>query len=143
MAFAKSRKIYIWLNEVDVSDEVKDFTVEAADADDAFLSYAAAREDGVVDYVAKFTAPQDYAVGSIWSQVYASPGTDVDLIYSTDVDELADIDATHPAFQATATISIPRGVVFGGETTRSTTATPTVDLEWKLDAKPVKLTVAP
>lgn len=143
MAFAKNRKIFVFMDEVDVSDEVKDFTVEAADADDAFLSYAAARQDGVVDYVAKFTAPQDYAVGSIWEKVYTSPGTEVVLHYSTDVATLAEIDATHPAFEATATISIPRGVVFGGETTRSTAAVPTVALEWMLEAKPVKITVAP
>lgn len=139
MAQRKSRLIYLFDSTgTDVSGEVQNFTIEAADADGAFLSYAKAREGGDKDYVAKFTIPQDYSTGSMWTTMVTEKGNTWTGYYTTDVDELDDLSATAVAFEFNAIVSIPNGVVLGGETTVSQKAVPTVEIEWQLiDFDPV------
>lgn len=133
MAASKARLVYLFDNAgVDVSAKISNFTIEAADADGAFLSYAKAREGGDKDYVAKFTIEQDYAAGSLWTTMASQVGTTWTGYYTSDVSDLDDLSATKVAFEFNAIVSIPNGVVIGGETTVSQKATQTVELEWQL-----------
>jgi hypothetical protein len=140
----KTRLIYLFDSAgVDVSDEIKDFTIEAADADGAFLSYAVARAGGVKDYTAKFTIPQDYSAGSLWTTMVSQAGQTWKGYYTTDVADLADLSATAVAAEFDAIVSIPNGVIIGGATTSSTQGVPTVAVEWKLvDFDPADLLTA-
>jgi hypothetical protein len=144
MAQRKTRLIYLFdATGADKSDEIKDFTIEAADADGAFMSYAAARQGGVKDYVAKFTIPQDYSAGSLWTTMVNQRGTTWKGYYTTDVDDLSDLSATAVASEFDAIVTIPNGVIIGGATTSSTKAVPTVDVEWPLvDFDPATLITA-
>lgn len=133
MAARKSRLIYLFDSTgVDVSGEVSNFTIEAADADGAFLSYSKARAGGDKDYVAKFTIPQDYSTGSMWDTMVKDVGTTWTGYYTTDVSDLDNLSATAVAFEFNAIVSIPNGVVLGAETTVSQKAVPTVEIEWQL-----------
>jgi hypothetical protein len=139
MANAKSRLVYLFDSTgTDVSSQVSNFTIEAADADGAFLSYAAARSGGDKDYVAKFTIPQDYSTGSLWTTMATQKGTTWTGYYTASVDDLEDLGADAPAWEFNAIVSIPNGVVLGGETSASANSTMTVELEWMLiDFDPV------
>lgn len=133
MAMRKSRLIYLFDSTgTDVSGEVSNFTIEASDADGAFLSYSKARLGGDKDYVAKFTIPQDYTTGSMWDTMVSQTGTTWTGYYTTGSSTLDDLSATKVAYEFNAIVSIPNGVVLGGETTTSTKAVPTVEVEWQL-----------
>lgn len=133
MTASKARLVYLFDNAgVDVSSKFSNFTIEAADADGAFLSYSKAREGGDKDYVMKVTIEQDYSTDSIWNTMVSQVGTTWTGYYTTDVTDMDDVSATKPAFEINAIVSIPNGVVLGGETTVSQKATQTVELEWQL-----------
>lgn len=133
MAMRKNRLIYLFDSTgVDKSGEVRNFTIEAADADGGFVSYSKARQGGDKDYVAKMTIPQDYSAGSLWTTMITEKGTTWTGYYTTDSDDLADLAADVVAFKFDAIVSIPNGVILGGETTTSTSAVPTVEVEWML-----------
>lgn len=133
MANAQARLIYLFDSTgTDVSGEVANFTIEAADAEGGFLSYSKARAGGDKDYVAKFTIPQDYSTGSLWNTVVSQTGTTWTGYYTTDSVDLSDLSATKVAFEFNAIVSIPNGVIMGGETTRNAKSDLTVEVEWQL-----------
>lgn len=130
----------------DRSAEFAKFMIEATDPESGFLTFASAREGGGDDWVMKATIPQDYAAGSVWSDMWNNPGDIWTGYYSagtgTDVIDLDDATAGTPVFEFEAIISTPRGTVLGGEANKAVNATPTVDIEWKLTGKPIKHTAA-
>lgn len=133
MAHAKSRLIYLFDSTgTDVSGDISNFTVEAADAEGAFNSYSKGRAGGDKDYVARFTIPQDYTAESLWNTMATQQGTTWTGYYTTDVNDLDLVSATAVAYEFNAIVSIPNGVVLGAETTSSTKAVATVELEWRL-----------
>lgn len=131
MTVQRARLMYLFdASGADVSDQViKGITIEAADA--ATMSIADVR-DGKKDYVVKFTIPQDDTTGSIWSTMVGQRGSIWRGYYTTAVEDLGDLGAALKAYKFDAVVSIPNGVVLGGDASEDASALLTVDIEWSL-----------
>lgn len=128
---------------IDRSDQFGDFTIEAVDPEEGFLTFALARAGGGDDWIMKATIPQDRAAGSVWRQVWDNPGDQWIGVFSdnVDIDPTADVTAATPVYQFTAIISRPRGsAMFGGAATKAVNAVATTAIEWKLTGQPVEKT---
>lgn len=102
------------------------------------MSFADAASGGGRDYFLEMTVAQDAVTTSLWNLAWASPGTEVDVLYRPYGNTTA--STTQPHYSFTATVKEPDGDFIGGEADASTTAVNTVDLKWPLLAKPTKIT---
>lgn len=127
----------------DRSNQFGDFTIEAVDPDEGFLTFASARAGGGDDWIMKATIPQDRAAGSVWREVFDNPGDQWTGYFSDDVDvDLeTEVTAATPVYEFTAIISRPRGsAMFGGAATKAVNAVATTAIEWKLTGQPTEHT---
>lgn len=144
MSNVKLRLLAIYDGDgVDRSNQFADFTIEAVEPDEGFLTFEAARAGGGDDWLMKATIPQDRTAGSVWREVWDNPGDEWTGYYSDDVDVdiEADVTAATPVYEFTAIISRPRGsAMFGGTATKAVNAVATTAIEWKLTAQPTEHT---
>lgn len=142
---SKARLIYLFDSAgVDQSAEFRDVAITPEEADEAWLSYAAAREGGVYDWTFTATIRQE---GPIWDLIVAQRGSTWKGYYSSAVDSLADTSATAKVYEFDAVVSIPTGEAFlGAETTTSASAEAVLTITWDLvdfDPLTAQLTAPP
>jgi hypothetical protein len=131
-------KIQIGTPPVEYNMEVSNAEVDSAETDSDFVSFADAAAGGGRDYTLKFTAVQDAATASLWDQVWTTAGDEVDVTMCPYGNATA--TPTEPQFTMTAVVSEPDGTLLGGDADASTTAKFTIECEWKLLAKPTRVT---
>lgn len=138
MARVTPRLIELEVDAVDRSDEVSKAEIKAAPGDTGFLSFAAARAGGGRDYALDMTIAQDHASDTLWDLIWTGAGTEVAGVYSPYGNTTPTVSQPHFGF--TAIVAEPDGRLLGGEANISTTAVATIDVTWKLLAKPTKIT---
>ncbi|HWI43266.1 MAG TPA: hypothetical protein VNS81_06570 [Nocardioides sp.] len=139
MARVIPRLISLEVDEVDRSDEISKAVITAGASDTDFMSFLAARSGGSRDYALTMTIAQDHASGTLWDLIWTGAGTEVDGIYAPYGNTTPSTGQPHYGF--TAVVSEPDGDFLGAEATDSTSAVAVVEVEWKLTAKPTKITV--
>lgn len=138
MARVVPRNIFVFFDGEDVSDEFSKTEFHTVEAESDYLSHAESRQGEKVDWVMQLTIAEDHAPGSMWSRMMDTPGTEVSGEYSAYGDGAPSV--SEPWWSYTAIISIPSGSkVMGAEADSSPTQASTVDVEWKLKAKPVRV----
>lgn len=135
--FASGRLLSVQFDTGDVSDQISNATIESADGDTDFLTFAAARAGGNKDYTFKGTIGQDYAVGSVYRECWDSVGDTVPMIMAPYGNTVASPTQPHVGFSVI--ISEP-GTLAGGEAAISPSSAHTVEVEWKLTGRPVLIT---
>lgn len=138
MSRVTPRLIALDVEGTDRSDEISKAVIGSAKSDTDFMSFLAARSGGARDYALNMTIAQDHASGTLWDLIWTGAGTEVDGIYSPYGNETPSL--TQPHYTFTAVVSEPDGDLMGAEATDSTSAVATVEVSWKLKAKPVKVT---
>lgn len=139
MAAIGTRLMQITVDSTDYTAQCSAVTVESAESDSDFTSFADAAGGGARDYVLNFTAVQDAETGSMWDEIYTNTGDEVDVVLKPYGN--ASATATQPHFTVTATITEPDGVILGGEANASTSAKMTIEGSWPC-TRPVKKTTA-
>jgi hypothetical protein len=140
MAAIGTRKMKIQMGTppVEYNTDLSRAEVTSGETDSDFVSFADAAAGGGRDYALEFTAVQDASTASLWSEVWDNAGSELDVTlvpYGNDTPSAAE-----PHFTMTAVVSEPDGTILGGEADASTTAKFTFECEWKLTAKPERVT---
>lgn len=135
MAAIGTRLLKIQVDSVEYNAEVSKAVITSAETDSDFVSFADAAAGGGRDYLLEFTAVQDAATASLWSEMWTNTGQEVDVVMAPYGNSTASV--TEPHFTMTAVISEPDGDLMGGEADASTTAKFTIECKWKLLAKPL------
>lgn len=136
-----TRKAELIVDSVDVTAEVSKVAITTGEKDSDFMSFAEALAGGARDYKLVMTLRQDTASASLWYQIWAHLGEDVDVEFWPNGGSGGSPSATLPKFSGTVTIMEPDGDLLGGEANKSTTAVMTTEVEWVFTAKPT-LTIA-
>lgn len=138
MAQLGTRKLKIEIDAVEYTADVSKAVFTSAESDSDFLTFAGAAAGGARDYKLEFTAAQDMAAASLWSEVFDNAGDTVPVTlmpYGNAVPSAAE-----PHFTANCVISEPDGDFIGGEADKSTSSRMTFECAWECEAKPVKVT---
>jgi hypothetical protein len=135
----RKMKIQVGTPPVEYNMECSRVEVTSGETDSDFVSFADAAAGGGRDYALEFTAVQDAATASLWSEVWDNAGDEVEVIIAPYGNAAA--SATEPHFEMTAVVSEPDGTILGGEADASTTAKFTFECEWKLIGKPNRVIV--
>jgi hypothetical protein len=138
MAALTGRSLKISVGATDYEAQVFAATVEADDAESDNVTFAEAAAGGGRVYVLKITMTQDMAASTLWSKIWDAAGTDVTVLMKPYGNTSA--SASQPHFTMTATVSEPNGVLFGGEADASPTNRLQTEVEWKLAARPTRIT---
>lgn len=124
--------------ETDRSAELSKIEFHSAEADAEFVSFAEARAGGARTYTAQLTMSQDHATGTLWNEIWANAGTILSGVYAPYGNTTPSL--TQPHYTFTAVIAEPDGLLMGGEATNSARSVASIEVEWELEAKPVKKT---
>jgi hypothetical protein len=131
-------KIQVGTPPVEYNAEVSKAVISSAETDSDFVSFADAAAGGGRDYTLEFTAVQDAASASLWTEMWTKAGQEVDVTIAPYGNVAPSV--TEPFFDMTAVVSEPDGDLLGGEADSSTTAKFTFDCKWKLLGKPTLVT---
>jgi hypothetical protein len=129
------RSLKISVDGTDREAEVTSCTITSKAADAGLVTFANAAAGGTREYSLKFTAIQDPSADSLWDELWSHTGDDVDVVI---LPAGGTVDATHPAFTGTVTITEPDGDILGGDASIVSTDRFTFDCEWVYTAKPVR-----
>jgi hypothetical protein len=138
MAALGTRLLKIEVDGTDYTAEVSAVTIDSAESDADFITFADAAAGGARDYTLNFTAVQDAAAGTLWTEVFESSGDTVPVTVMPYGNAVATVGEPH--FECNAVISDPDGTLLGGEADASTSARMTIECAWKLTGKPTKVT---
>lgn len=134
-----TRLLKIKIGATEFNVDVSNVTIESAETDSDFTSFAQAAAGGARDYTLNFTATQDPADStSLWNQVWTNAGSTVAV--SLNPYGGGTFSASNPGFSGSVVITEPDGTLLGGEADASTTARFTIECSWKFTAKPTKVT---
>jgi hypothetical protein len=139
MAGIGTRLLKISIGGTDYTAEVSKAVIVSAESDSDFVTFADAAAGGARAYTLDFTAVQDAATTSLWSQVWTAAGTTVACIMKPYGNAAA--SATQPHYGFNAVVTEPDGDLIGGEADKSVTARQVIECSWPLDAKPTKIVV--
>lgn len=139
MAQIGTRKLKIEIDATEHTASVSNARIVTGESDSDFISFADAAAGGAREYRLAFTAAQDAATGSLWSEVFDNAGDSVPVTLMPYGNAVA--SAEEPHFEMTAVITEPDGDFLGGEANSSASARFTFDCEWVLEAKPTRVTV--
>lgn len=138
MAVMIPRLLLVEIDGVEKTAELMAARFSATDADTGSQTFKESREGGKKVHVLKFTAVQDDAEGTIWSEIYDHPGDEVPITYMPHGNEIPSV--TQPHYTQTAIIPQHDGDWLGGEAVPDENGRFTFDTEWKLKGKPIKVT---
>jgi hypothetical protein len=137
MAELGTRKLKLDIDSTERSSEISVAKITSKEGDSGFLTFADAANGGDRQYTLEFTAVQDLVSGTLWDLIWTGAGTEVSgtfMPYGNAVPT-----ASEPHFDFTAVVSEPDGDLLGGAANKSTKARFTVEAEWALTGKPVKV----
>lgn len=137
MARVIPRLIALDVDGTDRSDEVSKAVITSGDAGADFTSFAEARAGGGREYALVMTIAQDHASGTLWDLIWTGNGTEVEGSYAP-YGNVAP-EASKPHYEFTAVVAEPDGDFLGAEANTSTTAVATIEVTWKLTAKPTQV----
>jgi hypothetical protein len=138
VAALNTNKLTILLDGVERAAEVSKVAISNAETDSDFVSFASAAAGGSRDWSLTMTAVQDPGdADSVWSLLWDSPGTEVDVLVRPYGNATA--SATQPHWEGTCLVQLPDGDVLGGETNRSASARWTVELSWPFTERPTRV----
>ncbi|WP_235739037.1 hypothetical protein [Nocardioides alcanivorans] len=138
MTAASPRLLTVEIDGEEKSAELTNGRFNAADAEADTVTFKEAREGGAKDWFLAFSAVQDTATGSIWSEIFDNAGDEVPIVYMPHGNAVPSV--AEPHFTATAIIAAPDGDFLGGDANANPTARWTFEAQWKLKAKPVRVT---
>lgn len=138
MAAIGTRLLKVEIDAVEYSAELTNARFTAADSEADTTTFEDAAAGGAKDWALAFTAVQDAATGSIWSEIFDNSGTEVPITFIPYGNEVPSV--TEPHFTATAVIAQFDGDFLGGDANASATAKMTFESSWTLKAKPVRVT---
>lgn len=134
-----SRSLKFKVGTTEFNMDTSSCSIDSAEADSDFVSFAQAAAGGAREYTLNFTATQDPAdTTSLWSLVWASAGTTVAV--SINPYGGGTFSASNPGFTGNVVIAEPDGLLLGGEADSSVSNRFTFDGSWKFTAKPTKVT---
>ncbi|WP_328530774.1 hypothetical protein OG984_06465 [Nocardioides sp. NBC_00368] len=136
-----TRTLKIKFGAEEYSADVSAVTLNSAESESDFVSFADAAAGGARQYSVAFTATQDPAdATSIWNMVWLNAGDTVAVEIAPYGGATA--SAANPIIRGNVVISEPDGALLGGEANASVSARFTFDLEWVFTAKPELVTTA-
>jgi hypothetical protein len=130
-----SRKTELFIDDVNVTDEVSSVILASAETESDFVSFAEALAGGGRDYVLKLTLRQDTDTASLWYVIWSAAGDDLTYEFWPNGGSPTPGTAT-PKFSGTVTISEPDGDLLGGEANVSPRMVQVAEVEWKCTDKP-------
>lgn len=137
MAALTARSLKITVDGTERYAEVFAATVDADDAEQDAVTFKEASEGGARAYTLKITLTQDMAADTLWTEVWDNAGTDVPVVLMPYGNAAA--SATQPHFTMDASIREPNGTIMGGEADANPLTRWTIEVEWPLLAKPVRV----
>lgn len=138
MAALGTRLLKIEIDGTEYTAQVSVAKITSAESDADFTTFADAAAGGARDYFLEFTAVQDAASGTLWSEVFTSAGDEVPCVLMPYGNATPTVGEPH--FEFDAVITEPDGDFIGGEANKSTSARFTFEGKWPLAAKPTKVT---
>lgn len=132
------RSLTLTINSIERAAELSTAKITSAETDADFVSFADAAAGGARDYVFVGTAKQNTGDASVWDLIFAHAGETKAVVYRPHGNAVPSV--TQPHFTFSVVVKEPDGDYLGGDADPSTTAYQTVDFEWPLLAKPVKVT---
>lgn len=138
MAALGTRLLKIKIGATEYTASVSKATVTSGDADSDFVTFADTAAGGAREYRLEFTAVQDLATATLWTQVFTAAGTTVAVSIAPYGNTTA--SATQPFVQGNVVITEPDGDFIGGEADASASARMTFECSWVFTAKPTLLT---
>jgi hypothetical protein len=130
-----TRALILSVEGVDYSDAVSSVSLNAADSDSDFLSFAEARAGGSRTYSLAMTLKQDVTSASLWRMIWDNAGDEVAVIIRPNGGTA--ISGSTPTFAGTAVVAEPDGTVLGGDASKSASARFVVDVAWEFTGKPI------
>lgn len=138
MSAIGTRSLTLTIDDTDCTAQVSTCTIRATETDSDFVSFADAAAGGGREYSLALTFVQDPATGTVWDQVWTHAGDEIPVLVRPYGNAAA--SPTQPHWSATAIVSEPDGDLLGGEADASPSNRFVTEVEWKLTAKPVKVT---
>jgi len=138
MAALTGRTMVITVGGTDYTAQVFEAHVDADDADTDEITFAEAAAGGGRSYVLAIKLTQDMVASTLWDRIWSASGTDVACLLKPYGNAAASV--TQPHYSMTANVREPNGTLIGGEADSSPTKRFTVEVEWPLTAKPLKVT---
>lgn len=138
MAALGTRTLKVKIGATEYTAQVSKCVVTSGEADADFVTFADAAAGGAREYRLEFTAVQDLATGTLWSQVFTAAGTTVAVSIAPYGATTA--TATAPFVNGNVVITEPDGDFIGTEADASTTARATFECSWVFTAKPTLVT---
>lgn len=137
MAALTGRTLVISVGGTDYTSQVFDARVVSDDADTDEITYAEAAAGGGRKYTLEIKLLQDMAASTLWDKIWTASGTDVAVLYKPYGNTTA--SAAQPHYTMTANVREPNGTLIGIEANASPLVRATVECEWPLTAKPLKV----
>jgi hypothetical protein len=137
MAAIGTRLLKLEIDGAEFTGQVSAARIVSGEGDTDFVTFADAAAGGAREYRIEFTAVQDAAAGSLWTEVFDNAGDTVPFTLMPYGNAVA--SATEPHFEGNAVISEPDGDLIGGEADASATARFTIDCSWVLTGKPARV----
>lgn len=134
-----TRSLKLKIGSTEFNADVSAVTIESAESDADFTSFANAAAGGARDYTLNFTATQDPAdSSSIWTQIFENAGDSATVMINPYGGST--LSTSNPGFTGSVIITEPDGPLLGGEADASATARFTIECSWPFTAKPTKVT---
>lgn len=130
-----TRALKLVVDGNDFTSSVSAVTIDAAESDSDFTTFADAAAGGARVYRLGLTLVQNPDANSLWRYIWDEAGSEQPVIVRPNGGTAA--SATTPEFTGTVIISEPDGTILGGEANKSGTARMTTQVSWEFLAKPV------
>lgn len=131
-----SRATELFIDGVNVTDEVSSVVLASAETESEFVSFADALAGGGRDYTLKITMRQDTDTASLWYVIWNAAGDDLTYEFWPNGGSPTP-SATTPRFAGSITVSEPDGDLLGGDANTSPRVVQVTEVEWKCTDKPV------
>jgi len=135
-----SRKTELYIDSVNVTEEVSSVILASAETESTFVSFAEALAGGGRDYILKIKLRQDTDTTSLWYVLWDAAGDDLTYEFWPNGGSPTPSESS-PQFSGTVTISEPNGDLLGGEANVSPRIVQIAEVEWKCTDKPTLTTV--
>jgi hypothetical protein len=129
-----TRALKLVVDGTEYTSSVSSVTIDSAESDSDFTSFADAAAGGARKYTLGLTLKQNPDANSLWRLMWDETGTEVPVIVRPNGGTAP--SATTAEFQGTVIISEPDGTLLGGEANKSGTARMTTSVSWEFLAKP-------
>jgi len=135
-----SRKTELYIDSVNVTEEVSSVILASAETSSTFVSFAEALAGGGRDYTLKIKLRQDTDTTSLWYVIWDAAGDDLEYEFWPNGGSPTP-SASSPQLSGIVTISEPTGDLLGGDANVSPRIVQVTEIEWQCTDKPILTTV--